>query len=65
LLDINNALMDIVETVENSVMEEFNLLSDNIQENIDRFDTFNSMLDHYCNIIKLSGRSTKDSMLLM
>ena len=65
LLDINNSLMDMVETVENSVMEEFDRLSEEIQENIDRFDTYNSMLDHYNNIIKLSGRQTKDSMLLM
>ena len=65
LLSINNSLMDLVETVENSVMEEFNRLSEEIQENIDRFDTYNSMLDHYNNIIKLSGRQTKDSMLLM
>ena len=65
LLGINTSLMDLIETVENSVMEEFNRLSDEIQDNIDRFDTYNSMLDHYNNIIKLSGRSTKDSMLLM
>jgi hypothetical protein len=48
--------MDLVETVENSVMEEFNRLSDEIDENINRFDTYNSMLDHYNSIIKLSGR---------
>ena len=65
LLGINNSLMDMIETVENSVMEEFDRLSEEIQENIDRFDTYNSMLDHYNNIIKLSGRQTKDSMLLM
>ena len=65
LLDINGALMDLVETVENSVLEEFERLGSEIDDNISRFDTYNSMLDHYSNIIKLSGRQTKDSMLLM
>ena len=59
------ALLDIVETVEAKLLEEFDEFNSKIDENISRFDTYNSMLDHYSNIIKLSGRQTKDSMLLM
>ena len=65
LLDINTSLMDLVETVENSVMEEFERMSEEIDKNISRFDTYSEAIDHYSNIIKLSGRQTKDSMLLM
>ena len=65
LLDINTSLMDLVETVENSVLEEFERMSDEIDKNIGRFDTYSEAIDHYTNIIKLSGRQTKDSMLLM
>jgi hypothetical protein len=48
--------MDLVETVENSVLEEFERMSDEIDENIGRFDTYSEAIDHYTNIIKLSGR---------
>ena len=65
LLDINGALLDIVETVEAKILEEFDEFNSKIDDNISRFDTYNSMLDHYNNIIKLSGRQTKDSMLMM
>jgi hypothetical protein len=65
LLDINNSMMDLVEVIENSIIEEFERLNSELDESISRFDTYNSMLDHYNNIIKLSGRSTKDSALLM
>ena len=65
LLDLNNSLMDLVETVENSLLEEFERLSSEIDDNINRFDTYSGAVDHYTSIIKLSGRQTKDSMLLM
>ena len=65
LMDLNNSLMDLVETVENSLLEEFERLSSEIDDNINRFDTYSSAVDHYTSIIKLSGRQTKDSMLLM
>jgi hypothetical protein len=48
--------MDLVETVENSVMEEFERMSEEIDKNISRFDTYSEAIDHYSNIIKLSGR---------
>ncbi|MBO7210921.1 MAG: hypothetical protein J6V44_07915 [Methanobrevibacter sp.] len=58
-------MLDIVETVEAKILEEFDEFNSKIDDNISRFDTYNSMLDHYNNIIKLSGRQTKDSMLMM
>lgn len=64
LEEINDALEDIVETVENSLLEEFERWNSEIDENIDRFNTYSSSIEHYINIIKLSGRATADSMML-
>lgn len=65
LEEINDSLEDIIETVENSLLEEFERWNSEIDENISRFDTYSSTLEHYSEIIKLSGRATKDSALLM
>jgi Arc/MetJ-type ribon-helix-helix transcriptional regulator len=62
---INDSLYDMVETVENSLLEEFERWNSEIDENIARFDVYSSTIEHYANIIKLSGRETKDAMLLM
>jgi hypothetical protein len=64
-LGINDALLEQVDIIENSAMEEFERFSSEIDKSIGRFDVYSSMIEHYTNIIKLAGRQTKDSMLLM
>ena len=65
LIPISESLMDLLQQVEESIMNELESLNSEIDETISRFDTYNSILGHYANIIKLSGRSIRDSGLLM
>ena len=65
LMPISESLMDLLQQVEESIMNELESLNSEIDETISRFDTYNSILGHYANIIKLSGRSIRDSGLLM
>ena len=65
ILSNTQSIQQIIDQVNNSLLEEFNRLGSEIDDNINRFETYSSALDHYRNIIKLSGRQTKDSALLM
>ena len=65
LIPISESLMDLLQQIEESIMNELESLNSEIDETISRFDTYNSILGHYANIIKLSGRSIRDSGLLM
>jgi hypothetical protein len=49
--------MDMIEKVSETLTTEFERLTSKLEENINLFGTYNSVLDHFTNIIRLSGRS--------
>ena len=63
-LDNAKSLMDMIEKVSETLTTEFERLNSEISESIDNFDAYNSVLDHFTNIIRLSGRSIQDSDLI-
>jgi FPC/CPF motif-containing protein YcgG len=47
LLDLNSELLEVKESVEDEVMEVFDDLNEKVQDGIDKFDTYNSILENY------------------
>lgn len=65
LLTTNEKLQELLETIRGSFMDEIEEFSSKISDQTARFDTYSKIIDHYTNIIKLSGRESRDSGLLI
>ena len=55
LLEVNEQLEEIRDTIYEKVLDAFNEMSDELDEQIDKFDYYDSLLEHYQNIIDLTG----------
>lgn len=65
LLTTNEKLQELLETIRGSFMDEIDAFSSKISDQTARFDTYSKIVEHYTNIIKLSGRESRDSGLLI
>lgn len=65
LMDVNNSLLELRKTMEESVINSIEEFTDKIDKSMGRFDTYSSVMSNYANIVELSGRSSRDSALLI
>lgn len=58
MLNLNNRLFDIQETVQGKVLETFQAWTDEIETQTALFDKYTSTLEHYRNVIDIVGKDT-------
>jgi hypothetical protein len=57
--------MEYRKTIEEQVTTALDEMNSKLDEQIDRFDTYGSILGHYTNILGLSGKTIKNSSLII
>ena len=55
LLDVHDNLLDIRDSLEEGVIDAFEKLNDVVQKSYDRFGLLDDTLEHYKNLVELSG----------
>ena len=65
LLETNQQLEEYRKTIEEKVTTALDEMNEKLDEQISRFDTYGSILGHYTNILGLSGKSIKNSSLII
>jgi hypothetical protein len=58
LLEINENLMEMQEIIENSLADALDEFNEKIETGISRFDEYNTSLDHFKNLLELTGRKS-------
>ena len=59
LLEINENLMELSETIENSLIDALEEFHDEIDRGLSRFDSYAESLEHFKNILELTGKSAE------
>ena len=63
LLELNEQMWEIQETIDNTLIETIDDLNGKIQENISRFSSYENMFNHLKNVLELTGKSnTKEGL---